>query len=121
MKTTGNGQRRLLFSTLALLSVAWLAAPLAGQDGANDGFIFFTTDRDNPSNAGMCNNCEDIYVMSPDGTNPTRLTHGGGAGSRYGCLQQRWCRLVPQQEAGRVSEQPGESCSADLPDECRWQ
>ena len=78
MKTTGNGQRRLLFSTLALLSVAWLAAPLAGQDGANDGFVFFTTDRDNPSNAGMCNNCEDIYVMSPDGTNPTRLTHGGG-------------------------------------------
>ena len=23
--------------------------------------------------------CEDIYVMSPDGTNPTRLTNGGGA------------------------------------------
>ena len=29
----------------------------------------------------MCNppQCEDIYVMSPDGTNPVRLTHGGGA------------------------------------------
>ncbi len=52
MKTTGNGHRRLLFSTLALLSVAWLAVPHAGQDGANDGFILFTTDRDNPSDAG---------------------------------------------------------------------
>ena len=29
----------------------------------------------------MCNppQCEDIYVMAPDGTNPTRLTHGGAA------------------------------------------
>ena len=29
----------------------------------------------------MCNppQCEDIYVMAPDGTNPVRLTHGGGA------------------------------------------
>ena len=27
----------------------------------------------------MCPNCEDIYVMSPDGSDPTRLTHGGGA------------------------------------------
>ena len=79
MKTTGNGHRRLLFSTLALLSVAWLAPPHARQDGANDGFILFTTDRDNPSNDGICNppQCEDIYVMAPDGTNPTRLTHGG--------------------------------------------
>jgi TolB protein len=25
----------------------------------------------------MCGDCEDIYVMSPDGSNPTRLTHGG--------------------------------------------
>lgn len=79
MKTTGHEHPRLLVSTLAVLSVAWLAAPLAGQEDANDGFILFTTDRDNPSDAGMCRNCEDIYVMSPDGTNPTRLTHGGGA------------------------------------------
>lgn len=81
MKTSGHEQRRLLISILALLSVAWLAAPQAGQKGANEGFILFTTDRDNPSNAGICTNCEDIYVMAPDGTNPTRLTHGGGAPS----------------------------------------
>ena len=81
MKTTGNEHRRLFFSTLALLSVTWLAIPHAGQDGANDGFILFTTDRDNPSKQGMCNppQCEDIYVMAPDGTNPVRLTSGGGA------------------------------------------
>ena len=81
MKTTGNKHSRLLFSALALLSVAWLAVPDARQDGANDGFILFTTDRDNPSDQGMCNppQCEDIYVMAPDGTNPVRLTHGGGA------------------------------------------
>lgn len=81
MKISGNEHRRLLISTLALLSVAWIAAPHAGQKGANEGFILFTTDRDNPSNAGICTNCEDIYVMAPDGTNPTRLTHGGGAPS----------------------------------------
>jgi TolB protein len=78
---TRNKYGRLLFSTLAVLSVAWLAAPLASENGANDGFILFTTDRDNPSDQGMCNppQCEDIYVMAPDGTNPVRLTHGGGA------------------------------------------
>ena len=58
-----------------------LPSPHARQDGANDGFILFTTDRDNPSPQGMCDppQCEDIYVMAPDGTNPARLTHGGGA------------------------------------------
>ena len=69
------------FSTLALLSAAWLAVPQAGQDGANDGFILFTTDRDNPSPMGICNppQCEDIYVMALDGiTEPVRLTLGGG-------------------------------------------
>ena len=34
MKTTPNEHSRLLFSTLALLSVARLAVPHAGQDGA---------------------------------------------------------------------------------------
>jgi TolB protein len=77
---TRNRTGRLLFSTLAFLSAAWLAAPHARQDGANDGFILFTTDRDNPSEQGICNppQCEDIYVMAPDGTNPVRLTRGGG-------------------------------------------
>lgn len=80
---TRNRTGRLLFSTFALLSAAWLAVPQAGQDGANDGFILFTTDRDNPSTQGMCNppQCEDIYVMAPDGTNPVGLTRGGGAPS----------------------------------------
>lgn len=62
-----------------LLAVCWFAAPHADQDGANDGFILFTSDRDNPSNAGICVNCEDLYVMSPDGATTTRLTYGGGA------------------------------------------
>jgi Tol biopolymer transport system component len=66
---------------MVLLTVGWFAVPHAGQEEANDGFILFTTDRDNPSDLGMCNppQCEDIYVMAPDGTNPVRLTHGGGA------------------------------------------
>ena len=53
-------------------------APPASQEEANDGFLLFTSDRHRPSNDGICENCEDIYVMSPDGTSPIRLTHGGG-------------------------------------------
>jgi len=64
----------VLFSTLVILSVGWFAAPHASQSGANDGFILFTTDRDNPSVLGMCPGCEEIYVMLPDGSEPTRLT-----------------------------------------------
>jgi hypothetical protein len=68
-------------STMVLLTVGWFAVPQAGPEDANDGFILFTTDRDNPSIRGMCDppQCEDIYVMAPDGTNPVRLTNGGGA------------------------------------------
>jgi TolB protein len=76
--TTTTPRASSLFSTLLVLSVVWFAAPRASQEDANDGFILFTTDRDNPSTAGMCANCEDIYVMSPDGTGATRLTDGGG-------------------------------------------
>jgi TolB protein len=79
MITTTSARGLSLFSTLLVLSVVWFAAPQASQEDANDGFLLFTTDRDNPSNAGMCGNCEDIYVMSPDGTDAMRLTHGGGA------------------------------------------
>ena len=80
MKTLKNKQTRVLLSTIVLLTVGWFAVPHAGQENANDGFILFTTDRDNPSEQGMCNppQCEDIYVMAPDGTNPVRLTRGGG-------------------------------------------
>ncbi|AMY07680.1 translocation protein TolB [Luteitalea pratensis] len=79
MKTLKNRHTRVLLSTVVLLTVGWLAVPHAGQEDANDGFILLTTDRDNPSNDGICNppQCEDIYVMAPDGSNPTRLTHGG--------------------------------------------
>ncbi|MBA2306245.1 MAG: PD40 domain-containing protein [Acidobacteria bacterium] len=70
--------RRLsLVSTLLVLALGWFAAPHASQGGANNGFLLFTTDRDNPSNAGMCPDCEEIYRMSPDGSEPTRLTFGG--------------------------------------------
>jgi TolB protein len=79
MKIQKNDHAQVLLSTMILLTVGWFAVPHAGQTGANEGFIFFTSDRAHPSNAGTCNNCEDVYVMSPDGTNPTRLTHGGGA------------------------------------------
>ncbi len=34
------------------LTVGWFAVPHAGQEDANDGFILFTTDRDNPSAGG---------------------------------------------------------------------
>jgi TolB protein len=68
-----------LFATLLALTLSCFAVPLFSEQGANDGFILFTTDRDNPSPLGICPNCEDIYVMSHDGTNPTRLTFGGGA------------------------------------------
>ena len=66
-----------LFATL--LTVSCFAVPYASEKDANDGFILFTSDRANPSTLGMCPDCEDIYVMSPDGTDPTRLTFGGGA------------------------------------------
>jgi TolB protein len=68
---------RLLMAVF-VLSAVWPAAAQAGQEyGANGGIIFFTTDRDNPSPRGMCGNCEEIYVMRPDGSNPVRLTSGG--------------------------------------------
>lgn len=77
--------KRLVGTTMTLWVVAlagFAGTPLLqdpdGRDDANDGFLFFTSDRAFPSEAGMCNNCEDIYVMSPDGSNPIRLTHGGG-------------------------------------------
>jgi len=45
-----------------------------GGEGLNVGFILFTSDRDNPSILEVCPGCEEIYVMLPDGSNPTRLT-----------------------------------------------
>jgi len=76
--TTHLFPRSTLLATVCL-ALSALVMPGATQDGANDGFILFTSDRANPSSAGICANCEDLYVMSPDGTNTTRLTYGGGA------------------------------------------
>lgn len=75
--TTRTLRASTLFTALFVLSAGWLAAPHASQDGANEGFILFTSDRANPSELGICPNCEDIYVMSPNGSNPARLTYGG--------------------------------------------
>ena len=51
-----------LLTAVFVVSAGWLAVPHARQEqGANDGFILFTTDRDNPSEAGICSNCEEIY------------------------------------------------------------
>jgi TolB protein len=45
------------------------------ENSANEGFIVFSTDRDNPSVLGMCPDCEEIYVMNPDGSGARRLTN----------------------------------------------
>jgi len=77
--TASPGAQRMI-STIVFTSTRpelSLAATHASQEGANEGFILFTSDRANPSAAGMCADCEDIYVMSPDGSTPTRLTYGG--------------------------------------------
>ena len=106
-----------------VLSAVWLAAPQAGQEyGANDGILLFVTDRDNPSPRGMCGNCEEIYVMRPDGSNPVRLTSGGAnvviGGPPYNNGGPDWShetKLIAFQSnrVGRYA--PG------LPDETRWQ
>jgi Tol biopolymer transport system component len=63
-----------LLITLVILTIAWFAVPSATQEGANEGFILFSTDRDNPSPLELCPDCEEIYAMSPDGSNATRIT-----------------------------------------------
>ena len=67
-----------LHSTSASVSVSEGVSLTRNRDdggvSANVGFILFTTDRDNPSQLGMCPTCEEIYVMSPDGSGQTRLT-----------------------------------------------
>ena len=79
MRSIHAVRRLSLPAVVLVLCFAWFPAPQANQQGANEGFILFTSDRANPSNLGMCSNCEDIYVMSRDGSHAKRLTHGGGA------------------------------------------
>jgi len=64
-----------LLTTLLILTLGWFAVPYASQKRANDGFILFSTDRDHPSEDVLCPGCEAIYVMLPDGSNPTRITN----------------------------------------------
>src|SRR5215204_7519131 len=45
-----------------------------GGESLNVGFILFTSDRDNASILKVCAGCEEIYMMLPDGSKPTRLT-----------------------------------------------
>ena len=55
-----------------ILSTLWFAAPHASQEGANEGFILFSTDRDSTVRDDPSG--EEIYVMLPDGSHPIRLT-----------------------------------------------
>ena len=49
MTTIGNMRGVQHASTLLILGLLWLAAPHASQEeGANEGFIFFTSDRHRP-------------------------------------------------------------------------
>jgi TolB protein len=47
------------------------------ESSAHEGFLLFTTDRDNPSTAGICAGCEEIYSSSTDGMDLVRLTDNG--------------------------------------------
>ena len=74
MTTTSRERRTWLFSILVLLTLGWFAVPYASQDSANEGFILFSTDRDNPDTNKVCPACEEIYIMRADGSEPTRIT-----------------------------------------------
>lgn len=74
MTDSRRTRRVSLFTALIIGWVAWLAAPYASQEGANEGFILFSTDRDNPCLIEPCGTSEEIYMMSPDGAEPTRIT-----------------------------------------------
>jgi len=63
-----------LFTTVFILTLGWFAASYANEQGANEGFILFSTDRDNPDMDLLCPACEEIYVMLPDGSSQTRIT-----------------------------------------------
>ena len=67
----------LSLTTLLIISVAGAGTPYASRGTQDDEFILFSTDRDNPSELGICSGCEEVYVMRPDGAEATRLTSGG--------------------------------------------
>ena len=81
--TLKSARRLPLCLALLTVSVAGFASPQASKEDASDQFLLFTSDRAFPNEAGVCANCEDIYVMppageSPDRPNALRLTFGSG-------------------------------------------
>src|SRR5688500_8957552 len=65
------GSALLMHPTREIVS---LTGDQLASESSNAEFIVFTTDRDNPSILEMCRGCEEIYTMSPDGSNLKRLT-----------------------------------------------
>ena len=72
MRFRRTTRRLLLLSPFVIVPLLWGAAPGASQEGANEGFILFSTDRDSTDGDPSS---EEIYVMSPDGTDPIRITN----------------------------------------------
>ena len=63
MTRNERGRGLSLVSAFVILSTLWFAAPHASQEGANEGFILFSTDRD--STVRDDPSSEEIYVMLP--------------------------------------------------------
>jgi len=72
MRVIRSARSLSVYATLLVISVIWFASAHANQDGATDGFILFSTDRDSADSDNPTS--EEIYVMLPDGTQPTRIT-----------------------------------------------
>ena len=72
MRVIRSARSLSLYATLLVIAVIFFASAHANQDGATDGFILFSTDRDSADSDNPIS--EEIYVMLPDGTQPTRIT-----------------------------------------------
>src|SRR3954469_20239224 len=66
MTITSRERRTWLLPILVLIVLGWFAMPYASQESANEGFILFSTDRDNPDTHETCPACEEIYMMPAD-------------------------------------------------------
>jgi TolB protein len=73
MKFRKAFRRLLVLSPVVIVPLLVSAAPGASQDGANEGFLLFSTDRDSAD--GDSASSEEIYVMSPEGADPIRITN----------------------------------------------
>jgi len=72
MRVIRSARSLSLYATLLVIAVIFFASAHANQDAATDGFILFSTDRDSADSDNPIS--EEIYVMLPDGTHPTRIT-----------------------------------------------